>query len=84
MQNTFSKAIDKHQLQFNRYLYPLRYTVKNDEFGSDGKQYEIKKNGDIWCLSEAEDIPEWLSSISVELNEAIEKNEKEFAKQSVY
>ena len=84
MQNTFSKSINGHDLQFNRLLYPLRYTIKIDEFGSNGKQYEIKKNENIWRVSETEDLPEWLNSINAQINEAIEENEKDFITQSIY
>ena len=80
MQNTFSKSFDGHHLQFNRFLYPMRYTVKIDEFGSDGKQYEVRKVQNVWCLTDVNGLPEWLKNLGGEINSAIEENEKSFSK----
>jgi hypothetical protein len=75
MNNTFSRTIKGHDLQFNRYLYPVRYTVKIDEPDSDGKQYELQKETTGWKLLDMQGYPDWLDDISVEINTAIEENE---------
>jgi hypothetical protein len=74
MKQTFKKNINSRLLQFNRLLYPVRYTIKLDDEVRSGKQYIFKKDHTGWQLSE-QDVPQWLNPIIPNVVKTIEENE---------
>ena len=76
MQQTFRKTIQGHSIQFNRLLFPIRYSVKLDDMESAGEINIINYKSSGWELSRLEGIPSWLKQTLPDIISIVEENEK--------
>ncbi len=76
MQQTFIKTIQGHTLEFNRILYPVRYSILSQAFESTGTMILVEKDekGE-WKIQSLETMPGWVSEITMGIYNAIEENE---------
>lgn len=76
MLQTFKKSVGGKNLQFNRLLYPVRYSLKLDEEGSNGRSVEFKKAEDgNWEPLINEQGEFWFEENADEIKSIIQENE---------
>lgn len=76
MHQTFVKTIDGNNLEFNRLLYPVRYSVTSHDEKYQGSKVEISRDTEgNWYMSKEAEGQEWCSTLLDEICSAIKQNE---------
>lgn len=76
MKLSFAKTIEGHEFEFIRMIDPIRYDVLAREIG--GSRFKIiatQNDNNEWLIGPAEEIPAWVTEVSLKIQEAIEENE---------
>ena len=76
MEQTFYKSLQGHKLEFNRLLYPVSYHISTKDVENESGSFMVHKNEEgAWTLMQPEDLPEWINSLSYQIQEVILENE---------
>lgn len=75
-QQIFRRNVGDSNLQFNRLLFPVRYSVKSDENDSEGIAIEFKKKeNEEWKPEINGTVPGWVYTYAKEIAQIIKENE---------
>lgn len=76
MQKTFLKTVEGHILEFNRFLYPVRYTVLLQRQFQTGIVIIVEKDPqEMWFINPLLQLPGWVREITSNIFDVIAENE---------
>jgi len=76
MKQSFNKIIKGHDLEFNRLLYPVRYSIMVKDIDSTGLSITAEKNNEgKWSVDKTDKVPRWIAELSADIHETICENE---------
>jgi len=84
MKQTFLKTITDHTLEFNRLLYPVRYSLLYHNFKTPGIIIFVTKEKGRWGINSLKNLPLWVSENSSAIIQAINENEGFFTEAKVF